>query len=166
MGSKTLTLSTLAAQQRDKGTKARARRVQKRKEQSPVKWLGKEWLALMRRIFPEAEAEWTGAEAALAKRLIDERGFDESLKLIKHFFDTWDRRRASRSGTPGFRLLWAMRERLVAEVEGKVRVPELRETRMASGEFSEEAAEASPDRGWGDIEDDGVDPYEGCGNGW
>lgn len=166
MGSKTLTLATLALQQREKGEKARARKVQRRRERSPVKWLGKEWLTLMRLRFPDAEAEWTGAEAALAKRLIDERGFEDALALVKHFFGTWDRRKASRSGTPGLKLLWVMREQLAAEMEGRVRVPELRETRITSGEFSEEAAEASPTRGWGDVEDDGTDPYEGCGNGW
>lgn len=166
MGSKTLTLATLAAQQREKGAKARARKVQKRRQTSPAKWLGKEWSAAYRRRFPGAEVEWTGAEVALAKRLVDERGFDNALKLINHFFDTWDRRKASRSGTPGFRLLWAMRERLVAEIEGRAKVPELRETRINSGEFSEESAAASPTHGWGDVEDDDTDPYEGVGNGW
>jgi len=166
MGSKTITLATLAAASRDKGAKARARRVKKRKEQSPAKWLGKEWSTIHRRCFPGTEVEWTGAEVALAKKLIDERGFDDALKLIRHFFDTWDRRKASRSGTPGFRLLWAMRERLVAEMEGRAKVPVLREMRINSGEFSEEAAEASPTRGWGEVGDDDDDPYEGCGNGW
>jgi hypothetical protein len=165
MGSKTLTLASLAAAQRDKGEKARARKVQKRRERSPAKWLGKEWKALMGRQFPGVEVEWTGAEAALAKKLVDERGFDGALGMVKHFFETWDRRRASRSGTPGFRLLWAMRSTLIAEMEGLAKIPELRETRIASGEFSEEAAEASPNRGWGDA-DEGGDPYEGCGNGW
>lgn len=109
--------------------------------------------------------EWTGAEAALAKRLVDELGFDGALKVIEHFFGTWDRRKASRSGTPGLRLLWAMRERLKAEMEGRAVIPELRETRIASGEFSEAAAEASPTQGWGDVTED-TDPYKGCGNGW
>jgi hypothetical protein len=166
MGSKTLTLANLAAASRDKGAKARARRVQKRKEQSPAKWLGKEWSVIHRRFFPGAEVEWTGAEIALAKRLIDECGFDDALEMIRHFFDTWDRRKASRSGIPGFRLMWAMRERLVAEMEGRAKVPELRETRINSGEFSEEAAEASPIRGWGEVVDDDENPYEGYGNGW
>ena len=165
MGSKTLTLAARLAQQGKRGAEARARRVQKRRETSPAKWLGREWKALMRQRFPGDEVEWTGAEAALAKKLIDERGFDDALKLFKHFFDTWDRRKASRSGTPGLKLLWVMRERLTAEMAGMVKVPELRETRIRSGEFSEEAAEASPSRGWGDSEEE-LDPYEGCGNGW
>jgi len=165
MGSKTLTLATLAAAQRDKGVKARARKVQKRRTKSPAKWLGKEWAALYRQAFPGAKVEWTGAEAALAKKLVDEQGFEGALSMIKHFFGTWDRRKASRSGTPELRLLWVMRERMKAEMEGKVAVPELRETRIASGEFSEEAAEASPTQGWGEVEED-IDPYEGCGNGW
>lgn len=166
MGSKTLTLATLVSSQREKGRKARERRVKRRSQASPVKWLGKEWLALLRRRFPEAKAEWTGAEAALAKKLVEERGYDGTLKLFNHFFDTWDRRKASRNGTPGLRLLWVMRERLVAEMEGTVKLPELRETRIRSGEFSEEAAEASPSHGWGDCSDEQEDPYEGCGNGW
>lgn len=166
MGSKTLTLMENLTAAGRKGRAARARREAKRKELSPVKWLGKEWLKEYQRLFPDAKAEWTGEEGALAKRLIDERGYDEALGMIRHFFATWNRRKASRSGTPGFRLMWAMRERLVAEMEGRAKVPELRETRINSGEFSEEAAAASPTRGWGDVEDDGIDPYEGMGNGW
>lgn len=165
MGSKTLTLANLKFAQRDKGERSRARKVQKRKERSPTKWMGKEWKARMARLFPDIKVEWTGAEAALVKKLIDEHGYDKTLSIIDHFFDTWDRRKASRRSTPGFRFLWAMRSTLLAEMGGLVKVPELRETKIASGEFSEEAARASPTQGWGDVEED-IDPYEGCGNGW
>jgi len=119
----------------------------------------------MAKLFPGVEVEWSGAEAALAKKLIDEHGFDRTLSIIDHFLGTWDRRKASRSGTPGFRFLWAMRSTLFSEMDGLVKIPELRETKIASGEFSEESAKASPTQGWGDVDED-TDPYEGCGNGW
>lgn len=165
MGSKTLTLANLAASQRDKGQKARDKKVQRRIERSPVKWFGKEWKSLAVRHFPGVKVEWTGAEFALAKKLIDEEGFDKALEIANHFFETWGRRKFSRKGTPGFRLLWAMKATLMAEMQGLATVPELRETRIASGEYSEESADASPSQGWGEVEDD-TDPYEGCGNGW
>lgn len=166
MGSKTITLATLAAQQREKGAKARARKVQKRRQTSPAKWLGKEWSAAYRRRFPGAEVEWTGAEVALAKRLVDERGFDNALKLINHFFDTWDRRKASRSGTPGLRLLWVMRGQLAAEMEGRVKVPELREQKINSGEWTEGVEAANPTQGWGDWDEEDLGAYEDSGDGW
>jgi len=166
MGSKTSTLASLVAQQRDKGQKARARKVQRRHQRSPVKWLEREWKALMSRHFPESSIEWTGAESSLVKKLVDERGFDEVLKLFNHFFETWGGRKVSRSGTPGVKLLWVMRGQLDAELAGRLKAPELRETRMNSGEFSEEAASVSPSHGWGDFEESADESYEGGGHGW
>lgn len=152
--------------QREKGRKARARRVQKRRTENPVKWLGKEWKLLMRQQFPETEVEWTGAEFALVKRLLDERGFDDVLRLFTHFFHTWNRRKASRTGTPGVKLLWAMKHQLDAEMAGRVKIPELRETRIKSGEYSEENAAASPSQGWGDFSEEIDECYKDGGNGW
>lgn len=166
MASKTLTLAALVEAQREKGKRARARRVEKRQTQSPVKWLGKEWMSLIKKDFPELEVEWTGADVALVKRLVDERGFDGVLELFTHFFMTWDRRKASRTGTPGVKLLWAMRGQLDAEIAGHAKVPELRETRIKSGEYTEEAAAANPSQGWGDISAKIGESYEGGGNGW
>jgi len=165
MGSKTLTLSNLAIAQRDKGAKARARKVKKRIEKSPAKWLGKEWSVMVARRFPGVTVEWGGAEFALAKKLIDEQGFDKAVEIIDHFLGTWDRRKMSRKGMPGFKLLWVMRDTLIAEIKGLAKVPELRETRIASGEYSEEGADASPSQGWGDIKED-LTPYEDKGSGW
>lgn len=165
MGSKTLTLTNLKFASLDDGVKSRARKVKKRTERSPVKWLGKEWKSRMARFFPGTKVEWTGVEGSLVKKLIDENGYNRTLSMIDHFFDTWNRRKASRSGTPGIRFFWAIRGTLLAEMDGLAKIPELRETKIASGEFSEESAKASPTQGWGDVEED-TDPYKGCGNGW
>lgn len=165
MTSKTLALANLVAAQRDKGKKARAKKVQSRRKRSPAKWLGKEWSNMVARKFPDIKVEWSGAEIVLAKKLIDEHGFDKSLKIAEHFIETWDRRRASKTGMPGFKLLWVMRDTLIAEMKGLVAVPETRETRIASGEYSEEGANASPTRGWGDVEED-LSLYEGQKSGW
>ena len=165
MGSKTLTLANLVAAQRDKGEKARNRKVQKRRKLSPAKWLGKEWANMVTRRFPGLEVTWGGAEFALAKKLVDEQGFDRALEIIDHFLSTWGRRKMSRKGTPGFKLLWVMRDTLIAEMKGLAKVPELRETRIASGEYSEEGADANPTQGWGETEED-LSSYEGQGDGW
>lgn len=166
MGSKTLTLSTLKVAQRDEGKAARARVVQKRKGKSPVMWLGVEWKSMMKRCFPEHTVKWTGTEAGLVKKLVDERGYDNVLKLFVHFFDTWERRKVSRKGVPGLKLLWVMRDQLDAEIAGRGKVPELRETKIKSGEYSEEAAAASPSLGWGEIDDSVDEAYEDGGDGW
>ena len=160
MASKTITLMNLHQHSKKEGQKARDRRVNKRKEESPVKWLGKEWMTLFKKKYPEIESEWTGKDASIVKMLVKERGFDKTLDLIKYFLKTWTRRKASRTGIPNVGFMWAIRNQLDAEMSGKAKLPILREQKVVSGEWQKGAEKHAPTEGWGDIGKEDLSIYE------
>lgn len=145
-----------------KSKRAKERSEKKKKEKTPAQWLRKEWNAMMRAFHPGVKTEWSGADYSLAKKLVKELGDKQAKRIVEHFIETWDRRKASRTGVPGMRLCWVMRDQLLAEIEGKVKIRETREMKIRSGEYAG-TGDDSANAGWGDRDDD---PYEGIGNGW
>jgi len=89
---------------------------------------------------------WAGEDWALAKKLIGDIGFDKAVDIVRHFILTWEARRRRRDALPGMKLCWTIRQRLLGEVEGDLKVPKSKAERLMRGEFEEDD---SPKTGWG-----------------
>lgn len=76
---------------------------------------------------PPEDEWWTVHEMSLAKKLLKQ--YEPALveKAVVHFCATWDQRTEASEGrlcgTPGVALLWKIRERVFAEVQGMASVP-------------------------------------------
>jgi len=76
---------------------------------------------------PPEDEWWTIRELTLAKKLLKQ--FDPALveKAVAHYCATWPQRTEASEGrlcgTPGIGLLWKIRERVFAEVQGVASVP-------------------------------------------
>lgn len=134
---------------------SRERKAAKRKQTKPAAELHREWVSSMRsELGLVTVPNWTGADYALAKKLVGELGFGEAAKLVRYFIETWKERRTAvqerRDELPGMKLCWTLRARVLAEMEGVVSRPQSKRDRLLRGEFDQESADASPMEGWGD----------------
>lgn len=132
---------------------AKAKRRAKRKKSRPEAELHVEWSTRFRMRFGDVEVPpWGPAERSLARKMADEFGFDRSVEMIRHFIDTWEarmsRRQAARGEVPAMKLLWYLRQKLLAEMDGAVRTPRSKRSRILDDEYDEDAASESPDEGW------------------
>lgn len=130
------------------GAQARAKRAQRRRERTPARALELEWRTSMNGAYGFVPEKWTGAENVLAKRLVEEHGFDKALEIARHFVGTWEARKWQEEILPGFKLLWAVRTDLIAELDGRKKTPTNKKERLAAGEYSEAGAQNCPDVGW------------------
>jgi hypothetical protein len=105
---------------------------------------------------PPEDEWWTVHEMALAKKLLKQ--FDPALveKAVAHFCSTWDQRveaaEGRLGGIPGVGLLWKIRERVFAEVQGVASVPvKPKEGRKRKDKNSDEyrPPKKPMDVGWG-----------------
>jgi len=139
--------------QAEKKKAAQARRRSKRSKTRPEAELQVEWTARFRMVLKQTEVPpWGPAERSLAKKMAEELGFDQALVLIRHFLDTWEARRwrkqEQRGDVPSMKLCWHIRQKLLAELEGTVKTPVSKRSRLMSDEYDEESAANSPDEGW------------------
>jgi len=105
---------------------------------------------------PPEDEWWTVHEMALAKKLLKQ--FEPALveKAVAHFCSTWNQRveaaEGRLGGIPGMGLLWKIRERVFAEVQGKASVPvKPKEGRKRKDKNSDEyrPPKKPMDVGWG-----------------
>jgi hypothetical protein len=92
---------------------------------------------------------WGEAERKLCRALLKEETFERALQMVRHFIRTWEER--GRGGTPGFRLFWAMRDSVRAEVRGQVKVVSQvsrRRIDLNHDEWDADAERDSPAVGW------------------
>lgn len=134
---------------------SRERKAAKRQKTNPAAELHREWVSSMRgELGLTTVPNWTGADYALAKKLVGELGFGEAAKLVRYFIETWKERRTAvqerRDELPGMKLCWSLRARVLAEMEGVVSRPQSKRDRLLRGEFDQASADASPMEGWGD----------------
>jgi len=132
---------------------AQAKRRAKRSRTRPEAELQVEWTDRFRTVLKQVEVPaWGPAERSLAKKLADDLGFDQAVVLIRHFLDTWEARRwkkqEARGDVPSMKLCWHIRQKLLAELEGTVKTPVSKRSRLMSDEYDEESAANSPDEGW------------------
>lgn len=100
---------------------------------------------------------WSQKDKGIARALVKAVGLERAIAMMKHLMETWDARRTMRQRAhddlPSIHLVWAMRQKLVAEIDGLSKVPMSKGERLAQGEFSEEGEALSPSKGWGDVLD-------------
>lgn len=148
MVNRTSVLAAAIKSKRDEANAIVAKRKAKKQKERPVAALNDEWAVSMRGLLGEGVTipKWAGEDWALAKKLIGDIGFDKSVDVIRHFVSTWEARRRRRGALPGMKLCWTIRQRLLGEVEGDLRVPKSKAERLMRGEFEEDD---SPKTGWG-----------------
>lgn len=134
---------------------SRERRATRRQETNPVAELHREWFSSMKSEWGvKTTPSWTGADYALAKKLVGELGYNGALELLRYFVATWRERRTAvqerRDEIPGMKLVWTLRARVLAEMEGAVSRPQSKRDRILRGEYDQRSADASPMEGWGD----------------
>lgn len=141
-----LTASMTARAAKSDAAKAK-RRLKRSKKGNAQAELHVEWSTEFRELFgKEVEVpKWGPAERSLAKKLIGEIGFDEAHKMVRQFVSNW--RQRPFDGVPSMRLMWAMRQRLLAEMSGAVSMNAKRD-RLMSDEW-EEGVSDGPSEGWG-----------------
>lgn len=134
------------SKQSEKTAAARAKRRKRRKKGDAQTELHVEWSAEFRSLYGKGTEvpPWGPAERSLARKLIAEIGFDKALEMTRHFVSTWKSR--TFDGVPGVRLMWTIRQRLLAEMTGAVGVNAKRE-KLMSDEWDETSA--GPSDGWG-----------------
>jgi hypothetical protein len=139
-------MSALSAQ-REKSEAARKKTAERRKRSNPQAELHAEWSGLFREAFG-ADLEvpkWGPAERSLASKLAKEFGFDETVGMVRHFIGTWKER--AFDGVPSVKLLWSMRQRVLAEISGAVKV-NAKAHRILNDEWDKESS-SGPSEGWG-----------------
>jgi hypothetical protein len=123
----------------------------KRRKSTPARELLTEWNSASEQYLPGVPTVgWSVAEAQLAKKLIEEHGFDGALGMTRHFMATWSARRQSKDGQPpSMKLCWAMRARLIAEISGGATTPKSKGDRISADEFNEIGdGDGNGDLGW------------------
>lgn len=147
MDDRTATLMASIAKTADKREASRRKRRSKRKRSNPQAELHVEWSTEFRELYgKDVEVPgWGPAERSLAKKLIGEIGFDKALAMVRHFVRTWPKR--TFEGVPGMKLMWTMRQRMLAEMSGSVSVSAKRD-RLLNDEWSDDSADG-PSEGWG-----------------
>ena len=128
--------------QRERREASREKRRNRKVRQRPWVVLMEEWHEEMKGAFGKdyTSSPWGEAEKALARKFIKEDGFDEALELVRRFLRTWNR-----TGTPGFKLFWTMRDSVRAELRGQA---DTRQKRVNRDEYNAERAATCPDVGW------------------
>jgi len=155
MSDRTVEIMAAVNKKLAKNKASHERRAAKRQKTDPVGELHREWISVMSsELNLETIPRWAGAEYALAKKLLNELGFDKSVRFVTYFVETWMNRRtaaqARREEIPSMRVCWAQRAQVLAEMEGAVNRPKSKRERLLRGEFDQELADASPMEGWGD----------------
>ena len=142
MGLSNVDLRTAMKEQRERREAAKKKKRSRKVRQRPWVVLMEEWHEEMRGRFGKdfVSSAWGEAEKALARKLIREVEFDDALEMVRRFVRTWNR-----NGTPGFKLLWTMRDSLRAELRGQA---DTREKRVNRDEYNAERAATCPDIGW------------------
>ena len=136
---------------------AAAKRDEKQRKRYPDKILHKEWSGAMQERFGgELEVPpWSQRDKGVARALVKAVGLDRAIAMVKHLMETWDARRYFRQKAhddlPSIHIVFAMRQKLLAELDGLSKVPMSKEERLAQREFSEEGEALSPSQGWGDV---------------
>jgi len=125
-----------------------AEREARKQKTDPVGSLHREWVVSMRGLLGDGVTvpQWAGEDWGLAKKLVGEIGFNPAVDVIRHFIDTWESRRRRRDALPGMKLCWTIRQRLLGEIEGDLKVPKSKAERLMRGEYEEDS---SPKSGWG-----------------
>lgn len=150
MGMSNVDYRAAMKQQRERREAAQAKNRSRKIERRPWVVLMEGWHEEMKGAFGRGHdgilyepVSWGEAEKALARKLIAEVGFDDALEMMRRFVRTWEAK--SRSGTPGFKLLWHLRDGLRAELRGQTQT---KKDRVNRDEFNAERADRCPDIGW------------------
>lgn len=131
--------------QRERREVAKTKKRNRKIRQRPWIVLMGEWHEEMKSAFGKefVSSPWGEAEKALARKLVAEVGFDDALDMTRRLLRNWGSK--GRKGTPGFKLLWSMRDTLRAEIRGQLKT---KKERVNRDEFNAERADTCPDIGW------------------
>jgi hypothetical protein len=155
MSDRTSELAAALGKKLAKNRVSRERRAVKRQKTNPVAELHREWVSSMKsELGLVTVPAWAGAEYSLGKKLVGELGFEKAARLVRYFIETWSERKTAaqerRDEIPYMKLVWVLRARVLAEMEGAVSRPTSKRERVLRGEYDQASADASPMRGWGD----------------
>jgi len=148
VASRNVTLAKTVRSTRGRTAAAKAEARAKREAKRPHKALEESWYEIIYLRHPKGTpgVKWGTPERQLAKACIGESDLDTVLKAIRYFIDEWCPRHEK---FPSFKLFWAVRGQIHAEMQGTVKPKLTAGERMERGEWDRSTEPKSPKIGWG-----------------
>jgi len=129
---------------------ARAQRKQKREQLGPHRVVEEKWLDLLFLKHGRGKArKWRQGERGLAKECLQDQDFEQVVAAMTYFVNEWC---PAHDKFPSFRLFYAMRDQMYAELDGTVRSRVRRQQDVREmldrGEYNAGQAARAPKIGW------------------